>query len=258
MEWPSGIVTFLFTDIVGSTSRWDEARAEMESAMVVHDEIVGKAIADHNGRVVKKTGDGFMAAFADPLDAVSAALDAQALLGAAEWDTAVNLITVRMGVHTGPGTPIDGDYLGPSVNRAARIEAAGHGGQILVSAATRELVANRADGVRFRNLGQHHLRGFSRSEGIYQVDSSGTATSSHRYGPSPHRATSPPDSSPLSAARTRSRGCRRFWKPIDSSRSSDPAGLARPASLSKLLAHSLLTFRVGFGCSNSHPSPRER
>lgn len=176
MALPSGVVTFLFTDVVGSSSKWDTARGAMGSAIRRHDEILAKAIESHRGVVVKKTGDGFMAAFGDPAGAVRAAIQAQQALGAERWDEALGDLAVRMGIDTGPGQPEGGDYLGPTPNRAARIEAAGHGGQILLSAATHELVADAADGIGFRDLGEHYLRGLARPVRLYQATGAGLAT----------------------------------------------------------------------------------
>lgn len=176
MELPSGIVTFLFTDIEGSTAKWDTDRVAMEAAVATHDRALDEAVKNNRGRIVKKLGDGLMSVFVDPTDAISAAAAGQKALLAAAWDDAIGPVAVRMGAHTGPATAVDGDYLGPSPNRAARIEAAGHGGQILISAATRELVGD-IDGLVFRDLGQHHLRGLSRPERIFQVDYGGAKES---------------------------------------------------------------------------------
>ncbi len=173
MGLPSGMVTFLFTDIEGSSALWETAGASMEGAIVHHDRLVGDVIGACNGHVVKKTGDGFMAVFADPANAVAAATAMQSALESTAWDGEVERLRVRIGIHTGPGEPLDGDYLGPAPNRAARIEAAGHGGQVLVSAATRELCGDRADPAEFRDLGEHHLTGLSRVERIYQVEEPG-------------------------------------------------------------------------------------
>ena len=169
MALPSGMVTFLFTDIEGSSQKWDQDLAAMSAAVTTHAAILNEAIDRRRGHVVKNLGDGFMAAFADPADAVEAAFDAQHTIAGTDWDDDVGAIRVRMGLHTGPGDPADGDYFGPSVNRAARIEAAGHGGQILTSAATRELIGDRLHHIRFRDLGEHHLRGLTRTERMYQV-----------------------------------------------------------------------------------------
>lgn len=173
MTLPSGIVTFMFTDIEGSSAKWDRAKDRMATAIERHDSLFEQAIGDHAGSLVKKMGDGLMAVFADPALAVEAALEAQREIASASWDEALQPLRVRIGLHTGPGDPVDGDYLGPSLNRAARLEAAGHGGQILTSAATRELVGDRAGGVQFRDLGEHHLRGLTRVERIFQVIAAG-------------------------------------------------------------------------------------
>ncbi len=173
MTLPSGVVTFFFTDVVGSSTKWEMAGDAMERAMRRHDAIIEKAIASQAGEVVKKTGDGFMAVFANPTGAVSAAVESQRALGAEAWDEAIADFAVRMGIHTGSGQVEKGDYLGSAPNKAARIEAAGHGGQILVSAATRELVDEAADLLGFRYLGDHYLRGLSRPERLYQVTGDG-------------------------------------------------------------------------------------
>ena len=167
---PSGIVTFLFTDIVGSSSRWDSAAPEMGDAIRRHDELIGGAVTSSSGHVVKGMGDGIMAAFTDPAHAVEAALAAQAAIAAEDWPPELDGIKVRMGVHTGPAEMHgDGDYLGPTVNRAARIEAAGHGDQILLSAAAHAMAAGRVERVDYRDLGEHHLRGLNAPERVYQV-----------------------------------------------------------------------------------------
>ncbi len=170
MRLPTGMVTFLFTDVVGSSSRWERATEEMRGSIRRHDELLHTAIAAHAGHVVKKMGDGFMAVFEDPADAVSAVVQAQIALGDESWAETLGGLESRMGIHTGPAELDGDDYVGPTVNRAARLEAAGHGGQVLVSTATRELVADRVPEVRFRDLGEHHLRGLSRPERVYQID----------------------------------------------------------------------------------------
>jgi adenylate cyclase len=175
MVLPSGVVSFIFTDLVGSTAKWDRSRSSMEKAMHRHDEILEEAIGSRGGHIVKKMGDGLMAVFTDPANAVSAAVVAQEGLSAEPWDEAVGDFAVRMGLHTGPAQPEGGDYLGPALNRAARVEAAGHGGQILLSAATRELVGDSLESVGFRDLGEHYLRGLARPERLYQVTAAGLA-----------------------------------------------------------------------------------
>src|SRR5690348_14036601 len=129
-ELPTGTVTFLFTDIEGSTARWEHQPEAMRLALARHDALVRAAIHEHNGHVVKTMGDAFHAAFARAQDAVDAAIDAQRSLQAEPWNEAGPL-WVRMALHTGAAEERDGDYYGPPLNRAARLLAAGHGGQIL-------------------------------------------------------------------------------------------------------------------------------
>src|SRR6476620_2089809 len=127
---PSGTVTFLFTDIEGSTARWEHQPEAMRTALARHDALVRAAIAEHNGHVVKTMGDAFHAAFSRAPDALAAALGAQRRLQAEPWGE-IGPIRVRMAMHTGAAEERDGDYYGPVLNRAARLMSAGHGGQIL-------------------------------------------------------------------------------------------------------------------------------
>src|ERR1700740_3108813 len=108
---PSGVVTFLFTDIEGSTRRWEADAGAMRKALVAHDEVLHTAIAKHGGIVFKHTGDGVVAAFASPMSAVEAAVAAQQSLE----------LPVRMGIATGEAELREGDYFGPVLNRAARV-----------------------------------------------------------------------------------------------------------------------------------------
>lgn len=173
-DLPTGTVTFLFTDIENSSTLWDTDRDAMAKALAVHNEILDEAIAAAGGQTVKTMGDGYMVAFSHPAAAISAAVNAQRRLGEAAW--ASEPITVRMGLHTGNVDLVDGDYFGPDVNRAARIEAAGHGGQILVSASTMELSVGSIDAdISLISLGRHELRGLTRPEQIYQVTAHGLA-----------------------------------------------------------------------------------
>ena len=169
---PSGTVTFLFTDLEGSTRLWQEHPEAMPSALARHDEIVRTAIDEHGGVVVKTTGDGAHAVFADAHDAVSAAVAAQRALGAQSWDLAEPL-KVRMGLHTGPAELRDGDYYGTAVNRAARVSAAAHGGQVVVSHATEEVARDHLVDVDLVDLGEHRLRDLARPERIFQVAAPG-------------------------------------------------------------------------------------
>ncbi|MFQ5967219.1 MAG: tetratricopeptide repeat protein [Acidimicrobiia bacterium] len=167
---PSGTVTFLFTDIQGSTQLWDAFPDEMRTALGVHDQIIGDAVSSANGAVVKNTGDGIFAAFSEAPDGVVAAVDAQRRIAAYEWDPVIDSLEVRMALHTAVVEPVDGDYHGPAINRVARIEAAGHGGQILLSDAAQEAAADAlpAD-MEIVALGTHSLRGLSRPETIHQL-----------------------------------------------------------------------------------------
>ena len=123
-ETPSGTVTFLFTDIEGSTRLWEEHPAEMGPALKVHDSVVRGAIERHAGEVFATGGDGFAAAFSDPADAMRASLDAQDALGLARTDAEVQL-RVRMGIHTGVAEARGGDYFGPTLNRGGAVDGCG-------------------------------------------------------------------------------------------------------------------------------------
>lgn len=165
---PTGTITFLFTDIAGSTRLWEERPSVMEGAVARHDELLRSAIELREGYVFTTAGDGFCVAFADPLDAVSAALAAQQSLGSESWE--VGDLRVRMGLHTGVAQEREGDYFGPTVNRAARIADAGNGGQVLISRATRDLVAARLPAeVHLRSLGEHRLKDLGTPELLHQL-----------------------------------------------------------------------------------------
>ena len=168
-DLPSGTVTFLFTDVEGSTRLWAEHPDGMRAALARHDDIVRSAIESHGGHVVKTTGDGFHAAFSTAHDAVDAAVDAQRLLGAEPWD-ATGPLRVRMGVHTGEVQHRDRDYYGTAVNRAARLMAVAHGGQLLVSDATERLFGDATgQSFEFVDLGEHRLRDLAQASRVFQV-----------------------------------------------------------------------------------------
>jgi predicted ATPase/class 3 adenylate cyclase len=168
-DLPSGTVTFLFTDVEGSTRIWEEHPDAMREALGLHDTIVRAAIEAHDGYVVKTTGDGFHAAFAAADRGVSAAIAAQrGLEDVAEPGIAP--LRVRMGLHTGVASLRDGDYFGSSLNRAARLMGVAHGGQVVCSQATADLAREvLAEGVSFRDLGEHRLRDLTRAERVFQV-----------------------------------------------------------------------------------------
>src|SRR6201997_2923288 len=141
---PSGVVTFLFTDIEGSTRRWESDADAMRAALVAHDDVLRTAIEEHGGFLFKHTGDGVCGAFSSPKSAVDAAVAAQRRVQ----------LPVRMGLATGGAELLDGDYFGPVLNRAARVMAAGHGGQILLLESTASLVG----GIDLVALGPRRVR----------------------------------------------------------------------------------------------------
>jgi predicted ATPase len=157
-------VSFLLTDIEGSTRLWEEFPEQMAVALARHDVIVRSAIAERAGYVFGTAGDGFNAAFRTAPDALDAAIAAQSALATEVWPEPIG-VAVRMGLHTGTADERDGDYFGPTVNRAARLMAAGHGGQILVSAATAQLLGG--DGLT--DLGEHRLKDLAIPERVFQV-----------------------------------------------------------------------------------------
>src|SRR5246500_4270140 len=159
---PSGVVTFLFTDVEGSTRRWEADAQAMRAALVVHDKVLRMAIEAYDGFLFSHTGDGVVAAFASPMSAVNAAIDAQRKLQ----------LPVRMGIATGEAELRDGDYFGTVLNRAARVMAAGHGGQILVADSTAGLLS----GVDLLDLGPRRLRDVPIPVGVFQVRASGLRT----------------------------------------------------------------------------------
>jgi predicted ATPase/class 3 adenylate cyclase len=165
----AGIVTFLFTDVEGSSRLWEERPERMEGAMASHDVIVRAAVETNRGTVVKMAGDGLHAAFEDPLDAMKAALAIQLALSDSNATNGIAL-HVRCGLHIGAVERRDNDFFGRAVNRAARIMRAAHGGQALVSKAIYELVRDRlpAD-TSLLDLGSVRLRDMTNSEQIYQL-----------------------------------------------------------------------------------------
>ncbi len=162
-------VTFLFTDIEGSTTRWEHQPEAMRAALARHDALVRAAIQAHGGHVVKTMGDAFHAVFNRAPDAVAAAMTAQCRLQAEPWGE-IGPLRVRMALHTGAAEERDGDYYGPSLNRAARILSAGHGGQVLVSQATYELIReDMPEDTALIDLGEHRLKDLIRHERVFQV-----------------------------------------------------------------------------------------
>jgi predicted ATPase/class 3 adenylate cyclase len=163
----------LFTDVEGSTRLWQVDREAMASALALHDAIVRGAVESHRGYVFSTAGDSFGAAFWTPDEALAAVAAAQAALAGAAWPDTV-VIRVRMGIHTGTASERGGDYFGSAVNKAARVMAAGHGGQVLLSLATEELVRDKLrDGQNVVDLGIHMLSGFDRPERLFQLSEGG-------------------------------------------------------------------------------------
>jgi class 3 adenylate cyclase len=170
---PSGTVTFAFTDIEGSSARWERDRPAMQAAVRRHDALVRAAIAQNAGYVFKTIGDAFCTAFSRPADAVAAVLAVERSLAAEDF-SAVGGLQVRAAVHTGTADEREGDYFGPAVNRVARLLAIGYGGQVLVSGATAALVrAELPDGTGLRDLGEHRLKDLERAERVYQLEAPG-------------------------------------------------------------------------------------
>jgi predicted ATPase/class 3 adenylate cyclase len=170
---PTGTVTFLFTDIEGSTARWESHREAMQAALRSHDAILQNSILANKGYVFKTIGDAFCAAFADPLDAVRAAVEAQRRIAEEDW-SAIGGLRVRMAIHAGETDERDGDYFGPPVNRVARLLAAGHGGQVLVSGFVSDAIgAQLGDGVAVRLLGVLPLRDLKEPERVHLLLSPG-------------------------------------------------------------------------------------
>ena len=168
---PSGTVAFLFSDIEGSTALWEADPAAMRDVLAGHDELVAAVVDAHGGVVFASMGDGIGAAFARAGDAVAAAVEIQRLL---VQDTAPGggRLRVRLGVHTGEAQERDGNYFGPTVNRAARLMAAAHGGQIVVSEVTAGLLPIEI-GVETVDLGSHRLAGISEPMRVFAIRADG-------------------------------------------------------------------------------------
>jgi predicted ATPase/class 3 adenylate cyclase len=174
-ELPTGTVTFLFTDIEGSTTLLQRLGGDAyDRVQEKHADILRRAITRQEGSGIRTEGDSFFAVFASPVEAIRAAVAGQRELAAHRWpeDAAIR---VRMGIHTGEGRLGGEDYVGIDVNRAARIAAAGHGGQVLLSDATRALVEHDLPpGVVLRDLGFHRLKDLAHPEHLFDIAIDGT------------------------------------------------------------------------------------
>ncbi len=170
---PTGTVTFLFSDIEGSTKHWEAQPAAMPAALKRHDELMRSAIESHGGHIFKTVGDAFCAAFSQPLDALAAAADAQRTLASESW-SAVGSLDVRIALHSGTTDERDGDYFGSTVNRVARLLGIAHGGQIVLSAATALLLRGvLPDRTELRDLGKHRLKDLAEPEHVWQAGGPG-------------------------------------------------------------------------------------
>ena len=166
---PTGTITFLFSDIEGSTHLAERLGERWRTLLEEHREIVRRAIATGDGVEVGTEGDSFFAAFPTAGGALAAAVEAQRQLDAHQWPEEAP-IRIRIGLHTGEASLAGADYVGLDVHRAARIAAAGHGGQVLLSDTTRSLVESTLpEGVTARDLGQRRLKDLSRPERIHQL-----------------------------------------------------------------------------------------
>ena len=168
-DLPTGTVTLLFTDIEGSTQLWEAHAAAMRAALARHDALLRHCIGDHHGHVFKTGGDAFCAAFHTASDALAAALEAQRALHREPWPEDAKL-RVRMALHTGAVEVRDGDYFGAPLNRVARLLAAGHGGQTLLSEATHDLARDHLPPLAsVKALGSHGLKDLGRPEAVFQL-----------------------------------------------------------------------------------------
>lgn len=178
MTRPSGILTFFFTDIEGSTRLWAEDEAAMSASLSAHDQLLRSVITDHDGYVFSTAGDSFGAAFTLATAAVAAAAEVQSALDANDWPG--HPLRVRIGIHLGEADERDGNYLGPAVNTAARVADAGHGGQTLLTEAVR--IAARV--TETRDLGMHRLRDVAELVHLHQIgDAEFPALRSGKYTP---------------------------------------------------------------------------
>ena len=170
---PSGTVTFLFTDLEGSTRLWENHPEAMKKALERHDDLLRESVESCGGHVVKTTGDGMLAVFRSAHDALDAAVRAQRLLGFETW-AETGPLRARMGLHTGEAEPRAGDYHGSVLNRAARLMAAAHAGQIVVSNATADIVREElAAELDLIDLGEHRFRDLPQPVRAFQVGAPG-------------------------------------------------------------------------------------
>jgi DNA-binding SARP family transcriptional activator len=170
-DLPTGVVTFLLTDIEGSSGLWEADHEGMAAALELHDDLIARTVDAHAGRLLKTKGEGdaTVTAFPRASDAVAAAVDIQGALGAASWPRGLDL-RVRIALHTGEAHEREGDYFGPALNRAARLRSLVRGGATVMSQVTAEIVHDRLPReVELVDLGRHELRGLSRPENVFEL-----------------------------------------------------------------------------------------
>jgi class 3 adenylate cyclase len=180
----AGALTFLFTDLEGSTRLWEELPDVMAGALARHDALLADVIAAAGGTVFKRTGDGLHAVFADPAAALRAAVDLQRAVATEPWGD-VGPLRIRIALHSGAAQLRAGDYFGPTLNRAARVLGVGHGGQIVATAATIGFLPDTP----VLDLGLHRLRDLAEPVHLYQIEVPGLATQFHRSARSSASAT---------------------------------------------------------------------
>ncbi|HVG75973.1 MAG TPA: BTAD domain-containing putative transcriptional regulator, partial [Thermoleophilaceae bacterium] len=174
-DLPSGVVTFLLTDIEGSSALWEADPAAMAASLERHDEIIDGCTGAHDGRLLKSQGEGdsTLTVFPRASEALACAAELRKSFSQAEWEAGLEL-RVRIAIHTGEAHERDGDYFGPAVNRAARLRALADGGATLLSQATAEIVQDRLpEGTELIDHGSHALRGLSRPERVFELREEG-------------------------------------------------------------------------------------
>lgn len=198
-ELPAGTLTFVFSDVEGSTRLLRHLGERYGPVVADHQRLMRDAFTRHGGREVDAQGDSFFVAFAHARDAVLAALGAQRSLGEHEWPPQAEL-RVRIGIHTGPAEVVGQRYVGLAVHRAARTCSLGHGGQILVSQATVGVLEDELDELRdveFRDLGEQQLKDFDRGVRIYEILAPGLSAVTPPCGAASYRLGRPGSEPPM-------------------------------------------------------------
>ena len=245
-------LAFLFTDIEGSTERWERAPAEMNFALARHDGVLRAAIEVTSGDVFKTMGDAFCAAFSEHCDALAAALAAQRAI-TSDGFTEIGGLKVRMAVHAGAVEASDGDYFGQPLNRVGRLLAAGHGGQVLVSAVAADLArGSLPDGSRLVEPRCSPAERFRRAAGDLSADRAGSRqrVSAAAFTGGTSGTICRNRSTRLSAAKQKWPTSRRSWKSIGSSRWSALGESARRASRCKSRRRCWIGLTMAFGLWN--------